>query len=41
MDIDGGGSMKQTWNVDELIDRWTLIPGELALVNKSKTRSVG
>ena len=33
--------MKQTWNVDELIDRWTLIPDELALVNKSKTRSVG
>ena len=29
--------MKRTWNVDELVEQWTLLPDELAFVNKSKT----
>jgi len=29
--------MKHKWTLDELIDGWTLLPNELALVNSSKT----
>ncbi len=28
--------MKRQWTVDELIDQWTLLPSELALVAASK-----
>ena len=29
--------MKRQWTVDELIDQWTLLPSELALVEASKS----
>ncbi len=29
--------MKRTWSALELVDQWTLLPDELALVNQSKT----
>lgn len=29
--------MKHKWTLDELIDSWTLLPNELAFVNRAKT----